>query len=179
MRQSIGRKRRSFILAPAPSWFSARAAHDREHQTKASVVPAHGCRRGARITPAQRAQQRPMMRKVPRVIEALVLGRYIGKPCHLRLVEHGHEQRVSGACEQEGVERVVRGLGRVDVLPGDRRFQLSQPCIKLAQLGIGNALRGKLGAFLRNVRAHLVCDRRRLDQNTLVEDAFAALPGAR
>jgi hypothetical protein len=62
-----------------------------------------------------------MMRQVARVVKAFVLGRYIGEPCHLRLIEHGHEQGVSGACEQESVERVVRGLGCVDVLPGERR----------------------------------------------------------
>ena len=51
-------------------------------------------------------QQRAMMRKMLRVVEALVLGREVRKPGDLRLLVHRDQQRVAGARQQQAhVER--------------------------------------------------------------------------
>ena len=69
---------------------------------------------------------------------------------------------------------VMRALGGVHVLARDGGFERPQGALHLAELGGRQPRRGKLGAFLRDVRAHVVGDRRRLDDHALVEHALAA-----
>src|SRR5204862_137923 len=86
------------------------------------------------LTSAQHGQQGAVMGEMPRIIEALVLGRDVREPGHLCLVEHRDQQRIPGARQQQGVKRVVRGLGGCQVLARDRLFECGERAREVGQL---------------------------------------------
>ncbi len=129
---------------------------------------------GARIALAQRAQKRAVVRKVARVVEALVLGRDVREPRHLRLIEHGDQQRISRARQEQPVKGVVRALGGGEILPRDRRFERGQRLFEFGELRGREALGGELRACLRDMRAHRVRNRSGFEQHAFVEHALAA-----
>src|SRR5437016_7360735 len=116
-------------MSPVPC-FPSRAADEFQHQAETLEMSPHHRGGGMRVAFAQGGQKRAMVRQMPWVVKALVLGRYVREPRDLRLLEHGDQNGIACASEQKPMKGVMRRLCSCHILAGDRLLKRTQRAVE-------------------------------------------------